>query len=216
MFRKIYMISFLFLATSSTFGQKVKFGILIDPTITWLRSDVSDVTRDKAHLGIDVGMSIDYFFSENYAFVTGISMFNMGGTLKYDKGITLRTKEGNMTVEQGRKVKYNVQYVKIPLALKFKTNEIGHITYSANLGIDPMIRVSTKIDFDDFKGIKGNKETKLINLGWHFGLGAHYSLGDETAIFGGLSFMNTFIDLTKPSHDHITSNNVMLRIGVLF
>jgi len=216
MFRKICIICFLFLATSSTFGQKVKFGILIDPTITWLRSDVSDVTRDKVRLGIDIGMSIDYFFSENYAFVTGVSMFNMGGTLKYDKGTTLRTKEGNTPIDAGGKVKYNVQYVKIPLALKFKTQEIGRITYSANLGVDPMVRVSTNVDFNDLKNVKANKETNLFNMGWHFGLGAQYSLGEETAIFGGLSFLNTFMDLTKPSHDNITSNNVMLRIGVLF
>jgi hypothetical protein len=53
-------------------------------------------------------------------------------------------------------------------------------------------------------------------LGWHFGVGAQYSLGQEASIFGGLSFMNIFTDMTKPSHDRITSENLMLKIGMMF
>ena len=220
MFKKNCILIILFFATGSLSGQGFKFGILIDPTVTWLRSDVKDITRDKARLGIDVGMSVDYFFSENYAFTTGISIFNMGGTLKYDNGLTLYTKGGNAAIAPGGKVKYKVSYIKIPAAMKFVTVEIGRITYSANLGLDPMIRVSTRVNYqtgdNDVKNVKANKETKLFNFGWHFGLGAQYSLGDETSIFGGLSFMNTFFDITKPQHDKITSNNLMLRIGVMF
>ena len=216
MVRNFFVIFFLFFVTSSIFGQGFRFGILFDPTITWLRSDVSDVTRDRARMGIDIGMSVDYYFSQNYAFVTGLSLFNMGGTLKYDKGITLNTKDGKQIIEPGETVKYKVQYLKIPAAMKFKTVEIGRFTYIANLGFDPMIRVSTRVNFNDVKNVKANKETKLFNLGWHFGLGGQYSLGDETAVFAGISFMNTFSDITKPAHDKITSNNLMLRIGVVF
>lgn len=216
MFRKIIIIIVLFFAVNSLFGQNLKMGILIDPTITWLRSDVKDVSRDKARMGIDIGMSLDYFFTENYAFSTGISLFNMGGTLEYDKGITLRCKDDDVRVEPGGKVKYKVQYIKIPAALKFKTSEIGQIVYSANLGLDPMIRVSTRVDVDDVKNIKANKETKLFNLGWHFGMGAQYMLGDNASLFAGLSFLNTFFDITKPAHDKITSNNLIIHIGVMF
>ena len=216
MFKKICVIFILFLAASSVFGQGFRFGILIDPAVTWLRSDGSDVTRDKARMGLDLGMSVDYFFSENYAFVTGVSLFNMGGTLKYNKGILLHAKDENVTIEPGGTVKYKIQYIKIPAALKFKTVELGRFTYSANLGLDPMIRVSTRVNFNDVKNIKANQETKLFNIGWHFGLGGQYSLGGETAIFAGLSFLNTFADITKPAHDRITSNNLLLRIGVVF
>ncbi len=218
MFRKISFVILLFLVTSSVFGQGFKFGILIDPTITWLRSDVKDVTRDKARMGFDLGMSADYYFSRNYAFATGISLFNMGGTLKYTdpNGLTLHTKDGNIQLEQGAKVKYKIQYIKIPAAVKFKTHMIGRIIYSANLGFDPMIRVSARANYGDEKNVKVNKETKFFNLGWHFGVGAQYSLGEEASLFGGLSFMNTFVDITKPAHDRITSNNLVFRIGVMF
>ena len=216
MCRKIYIGIILFLATSSVFGQGFKFGIFFDPTITWLRSDVSDVKRDKARVGFDLGMSADYYFSQNYAFASGISLFNIGGTLKYANGVTLHTKDGNKPVESGGRVKYKVQYLKIPGAIKFKTHMIGRIVYSANLGLDPMIRVSARVNYDDVKNVKANKETKFLNFGCHFGIGAQYSLGEDAAIFGGLSFMNTMADMTKADHDRITSNNLVFRIGVMF
>ena len=216
MFRKIYIIVVLFLATGSVFGQGFKFGVFFDPTATWLRSDRSEVKREKARIGFDLGMSADYYFSQNYAIATGISLFNMGGTLKYVKGANLRTKDGNIPIEPGGNVKYKVQYIKIPAAVKFKTHMIGRIVYSANLGFDPMIRVSTRANFGDSKNVKANKETKLFNFGCHFGAGAQYSLGEEASIFAGLSFMNTLMDMTKPDHDRITSNNLVFRIGVMF
>jgi len=206
----------LFFATSSILGQEFRFGILIDPTMTWLRSDVKDITRDKSRLGIDVGMSADYFFADQYALATGISLFNMGGTLRYNNGFTLRTKEENVDIRPGGTVKYKIQYIKIPVAMKLQTLEIGDLIYSANLGIDPMIRVSTRVNYNDEKNVKAIKATKLFNLGWHFGVGAQYSLGENTSLFAGLTFMNTFLDISKRSKERITSNNLSFQIGVLF
>ncbi|MDR1155492.1 MAG: PorT family protein [Bacteroidales bacterium] len=218
MFRKINIVIVLLLAAGAVFGQSsnTRFGIFFDPVVTWLRSDVSDVTRDKARLGFDLGMSADIYFAKNYAFATGISLLNTGGTLKYSNEITLRTKDGNVPLHPDTRVSYKIQYIKLPVAFKFKTHMIGRITYSANMGFDPMVRVSTRADFNDLKNVKATRETKLFNLGWHFGVGAQYSLGGEAAIFGGLSFMNTFMDITKPQHDRITSNNLVFRIGVMF
>jgi hypothetical protein len=217
MVRKSYTFIILFLVTSSVFGQGVKFGVFFDPVATWWKSDVSDVTVEKARLGFDFGMTADYYFSENYAFATGISLFNTGGTLKYrHDDLTLYTKDEEVKIISGSTVKYKIQYVKIPFALKFKTHRIGRFVYSANLGFDPMIRVSTRLNFNGFENVTANKETKLFNLGWHIGAGAQYSLGGDVAVFGGLTFMNTFVDITRPAHDNITSNNLGFRVGILF
>jgi len=217
MLRKIAILFILLLATNVAFGQGFKFGILFDPTITWLRSDVNDVTRDKVRLGLDIGMSADYYFARNYAFATGISLFNTGGTLRYAKGIeNFCTKEGNVSVAAGGKVKYKLQYVKVPLAMKFKTHMIGRMVYSANLGFDPMLRVSARAAINDGDVLKVDEEIKLLNMGWHFGVGSQYSLGQEVAIFGGLSFMTIFTDMTTPSNHKITSGILMLRIGMMF
>jgi len=194
-----------------------KFGILVDPTITWLNSDVKDIVRAKVRLGLDIGMSTDYYFTANYAFSSGISLFNTGGTLQYIKGIkNFHTKDGNITIAEGGKVKYKLQYVKIPAAIKFKTHMIGRMIYSANLGFDPMFRVSAKADINFGETFKVNEEIKLLNLGWHFGVGTQYSLGHEASVFGGLSFMNIFTNIGKTSSHKITSGNLMFRVGMMF
>jgi len=219
--KKIYIILLLFcgkllLCGNPIFAQGMKFGIHFDPTIVWLQSDVDDVKPVKSHLGFDFGLSADYFFAKNYAFATGLSLFNTGGTLMYEKETTLRGKRENVTVEYGEEVKYRIQYIKIPVALKFKTHRIGRMVYSANLGFALMMRATGHVDHNGKNKINVNDEIKLFNMGWHFGGGAAYSLGGEASIFGGLSFMNTFVDITAPTHDKITSRNLMLRIGVMF
>ena len=216
MFRKNSILLIVLLTTGSVSAQ-IRFGVHIDPLITWLRSDVNDVTRDKARLGFDLGMSGDIYFARNYAFVTGISLFNTGGTLRYEEGIdNFRTKKEYISVAKGGTVKYKMQYVKMPAAIKFKTHPIGRMVYSVNLGFDPMFRVLARADINGVDVGKINKEVKLLNMGWHFGFGTQYSLGQEAAIFGGLSFMNIFTDMTKSSPDKITSGNLMFKIGMMF
>ena len=225
MVKKAYIIItiLLFFASKSLFGQGYQLGVFFNPTITWLQSDVKDVVPEPGNfrLGFDFGMSLDYFFTENYAFASGLSMFNTGGKLKYDKG-TFRHRDNNTTVLLAESiVNYNIQYVKIPVALKFKTHLIGRIIYSANLGLDVMFRASSNADFIDsdkenHEKINANKEINFFNLGWHFGGVASYHLGGDAFLYGGLTFMNTFTDITVPQHDMITSKNLVLRIGVMF
>lgn len=214
MFRKIYLVGILIFVTVFVSGQGVKFGIFFDPTVTWLRSDVKDVIPDRTHLGFDLGMTADFYFSKNYAFVTGISLFSTGGALQYSNEINLHTKDEIIKISGN--VTYKVQYVKIPVAMKFKTHMIGRFVYSANLGFDPMFRVSARADFIGEENAQVNDEIKWLNMGWHFGGGAQYSLGGELSVFGGFSFMNTFLDMTQPAHDMITSNHLIFRIGVMF
>ena len=222
MLKKAPIIILLFFASKSVFGQNFRFGILFNPAITWLQSDVNDVVPNNVRLGFDLGMSVDYFFAQNYAFATGISMFNTGGTLNYVKGIEkFRLRGENVGIAPNSDVKYKMQYIKVPVAFKFKTHLIGRMVYSANLGFDIMARASANADFRDNTGVKyekvnANREINFLNLGWHFGGGASYSLGGDAAIFGGLAFMSTFTDLTAPEHDMITSKNIIFRIGVLF
>ena len=207
-----------FFAITSVFGQGLKFGVFFDPAFIKFKSDAKDVVADdKFSMGFDLGMSTDYYFSQNYAVATGISLLNTRGTLTYENGIkNFHTKDGNIEIEPGSKIKYNVQYVKIPLGLKFKTHKIGRMVYSANPGLDFITRASAKASFKDEKNASVNKEIKFFNMGWHFMLGASYSLGGEAAILGGLSFMNTFVDMTAPMHDKITSQNLFLCIGLIF
>jgi len=223
MYKRIYILIILSLATEYAVGQGgLQFGVVFDPTVMWFNSDNSNVVPQKTHLGFNFGMSVDYYFANNYAIASGISLFNTKSTIKYADGIArFRTSNSIVSLEAGRSIEYRIQYVNIPLGLKLKTHRIGRYVYSANMGFNTMIRASAKADFiaEDvrkYSKARVGKEVNFINMGWHFGGGASYSLGGAASVFGGISFMNTFLDMTASSRDKITSHNISFRIGVLF
>jgi len=157
--RALYILFFLVFTSKTVLGQEgIKFGVLFEPTIIWLHSDVSDVIPENPRLGFNFGMQLDYYFAQNYAFATGLSLFNTGGTLNHANGITrFRVKGGNVAIAPNSKIQYNVQYAKIPVALKFKTHRIGRMVYSANMGFSPMVRTTAKAIFEDDNKEKYNK-----------------------------------------------------------
>jgi len=219
--KRIYIIIILLCAAKYSIGQDgVKFGVMFDPTIMWFQSDSRTVVPQNSSMGFNLGMSLDYFFANNYAFATGISLFNTGCTLKYLNGITIRTKEEKVTIAAEEDVKYRIQYINLPAGLKFKTHRIGRYEYSANMGFNVMVRATAKGTFDvedlKYEKVSVKEEVNFFNMGWHFGGKASYSLGGAAAIFAGVSYMHTFLDMTSAAGGKITSNNISIRLGVLF
>ena len=224
MVKKAYIITIilLFFASKNLFGQRYQLGIYFNPNITWLQTDVDDIVPGDVRFGYEFGFSLDRYFTENYAFASGVSILHTGGTLKHINGIEkFRLRDENVEIAKNKDVRYNIQYARVPIALKLKTHLIGRMVYSANLGFDVMFRTTANADFEDvnnkqYDRVNINKEIKLLNLGWHIGGGVAYHLGGDASIFGGVALMNTFTDMTTPSRDMITSKNLVLRIGVMF
>ena len=217
MLKKVYVLIAFCVMLPSVFGQgNFKVGVSFEPSVAWLKSDVSDVNPEKAKLGFSFGVTTDLYFASNYAFATGISLLSTGGTLSYDKGIILKSKNNNIIVGNGENVKYNVRYIKIPLGLRLKTHQIGRMTYFADLGFDPMVKISARADHGNDKNVRIGEEVKAFNIGFHAGGGVEYSLGEEASLIFGLTYMNLFADMTSTSHDKITSNNLLFRIGIIF
>ena len=66
-------------------GQgKLRFNVHFDPQIAWLSSSDHDaINPDGSIFHIEAGIQMDYFFQDNYAFVLGFGISNMGGRLIY-------------------------------------------------------------------------------------------------------------------------------------
>ena len=200
--------------------QKIRFSVFVNPCINWLSSDVKTIKSDGATFGFDAGLTMDNFFAENYAFSTGISIGSLGGNLRYDSSTSFRTNTGDISLPGGSSVKYKLQYITIPVGLKFKTNQIGYFTYFAHLGFTLQANIkatgtssgeSNALDNDNI-----SKEVGFFNLGYHIGGGLEYSLGGNTAIIVGITYTNGFIDITQNPDDKITTSSLAIRLGVLF
>jgi hypothetical protein len=207
--------------------QRFRFGIQLTPALAWLKSDRNDeITPEKIRAGLNVGLTTDYFFAKNYAFASGIALFMTGGTLRYRSETELKTAPSPARLQANTDVLYKLQYLTVPAGIKMRTQVIGRLGYYADLGFDPMIRVRAKSDFllydapasapIDRKDVNVKGHIRLFALGYHIGGGLYCPIGGDAAITGGLTFMNLFTGITKDHNSKITSNHILLRMGMSF
>jgi hypothetical protein len=178
--------------------------------------------REKTKFGFNAGLMVDYYFAENYAFGSGLSLLLTGGVMKYRNGTALNTNgNANGNVPQNGSVAYQLQYMRLPLGIKLKTHTIGRFGYFADLGFDPMTRIVANADYtsatgEQYHNIGVKKSIRLFALGYHISAGLKYPLGGNAALIGGITYMSIFTDITPGSGDKITANNLLLRLGIAF
>lgn len=216
------VIMFFILISSKGFSQGIRFGIFVNPGINWLKPDIKDVTNEGVRPGVNIGISMNNYFTDNYAFSTGISINNTGGEISYEDSTTLQLKNRTDTLYPGNILTYKIQYITIPLGLKFKSDEIGYITFFAKAGIDPMIKINAKgLTEDkriDSEGLE--EEINLFNLGYHLEVGMQYSLGGQTSLQFGLNYQNGILDVTTDTKnqtaDKMILNSISMHCGIIF
>jgi hypothetical protein len=202
--------------------KKISFGIFADPVISWFSSDTRETRNDGARAGFNFGFTFNRYFAENYAFSTGINILSAGGRLVNSETITMTFNNITAEVLAGNPVTYKIQYLGIPVGLKFKSNQIGYITIFSDIGIDPKVVIGGKADIPSLSIEKeaAMKELSRFNLSYHVMAGIEYSLGGSTAMVFGLGFENNFLDVTRDINnqpdDKIKLKILKFRIGVNF
>lgn len=202
--------------------QKISFGIHADPVIGWFGSDIKETKNDGARPGFNFGLTFNKYFTQNYAFSTGISLLNTGGRLVNTDTVVMEFTNFNSTVLPEKPVIYKIQYLAVPIGLKLQTNQIGYLTFFTDLGLDPKVVVGGKADINslNISGEKAINELRIFNLSYHITAGIEYSLGGTTALVTGLGFENNFLDITKENGDQlkdkVTHKLLSFRLGVNF
>lgn len=203
-------------ATSQESG--FRFGITADPVVSWLNPDVSTVDSKGNRLGFNIGLTVDRFFANNYAFTTGLSIHNAGGSLFFKVPTSIRTNQETVNLPENTKVTYKLQYLHIPVGMKLFTNEIGYSTFYGQLGFNTMLNIKAT-GISNVGGVDNDnisKEINLINLGYHIGAGVEYGIGGNTRLTAGLMYMNGFTDVTNRGADKVVLQNLMIKLGVIF
>lgn len=217
----ILLVAIPLLASAQSDGD-IRFGLHFDPVISWFKADISQIDNDGARPGFNIGLSFQRYFSDNYAFSSGINIISAGGRIASSDTVVMDFANFNSTVLPGNTVVYKIQYLSIPLGLKLQTNQIGYLTYFTDVGIDPKFVIGSKVDIPsvNVKGEKASPEVKSINAGWHIAAGVEYSLGGQTAVVLGLNFENNFTDITKETRgqrkDRVAHRLFGFRLGINF
>ena len=246
----VFCLPFLWLvfATPQAIAQEeIRFGLQSSPTFSWMNTPDVQVNRSGTNLGLRLAMMAEYYFRESYALTSGIGFhFNAGGQLLYEEAGTYWPKSdlspGIDTLAAGAKLRYNLQYVEIPIGLKMRTREFGYFSYwlepSLTFGFRSQARGS--IDGRRFDGntvgadgdqISIREEIGGLNLSWGLSGGLEYALSGTTALLTGLDLRFGFSDVTKNTGTYFdsTRNNepqgedsrakimsLAIKLGILF
>jgi hypothetical protein len=203
-------------------AQNISFGIFADPVISWFSTNTKEIQNNGARAGFNFGFTFNKYFSPNYAFSTGLNIMNTGGRLVSTDTTDMKFNNQFAKVLPGKPVLYKIQYLIIPIGLKFKSNQIGYMTFFSDIGIDPKVVIGGKADIPslNIKGEDAMNELRALNLSYHFMGGIEYSLGGSSAIVIGLGYENNFLDVTKDINkqpiDKVTQNILKFRIGINF
>jgi len=215
--KKIFLL-LLVLVPMAAGAQSLRFSLLADPQFSWMTADKKEIESRGAILGINTGLGMDYYFAENYAFSTGLTINNIGGKLQYPDTIAFDVSSARIYLPKGNTITYRLQYINIPIGLKFKTQEIGYTTYFANLGLTPMFNIRSRAtdESSTFEKDDISENIMLFNMNYFVNLGVQYSLGGSTAIIGGLGYSSGFVDVTSRASDKININTLTIKFGILF
>ncbi len=213
------MLFLILLSMSSQFiqSQSVRFSIFADPKLSWFTTSTNKISNKGVRAGARYGFTMDRFFTDNYAFTTGLSINHINGRLSFQDTSILNTSDGEQEIPPETPVLYKMQYVTVPLGLKFVTNDIGYMRFYADIGFtgEIAIRSEGKIKELEINNTNIKDEMNPFNLSYYMGLGIEYSLGGSSAIMAGFMYNNGILDITSDDQ-LITSSNLALRVGLIF
>jgi len=200
---------------------QVEIGLQLSPTISGNRFVAEDrygFEKESNKLRLGVGVVVDYFFAQNYAFSTGLMYRGKGAEISYietdDSGAPRRLKDD-----------ITVQYIQLPVTLKLFTNEVapGTILY---FQVGGALNTKVAAQVNDKKVINNEKVIKRFNIfeaDAILGGGVEFQLGQSTKVFGGLTYHRGLTDIDDfyekkfgDKNISVKNNGVSLDFGLKF
>jgi hypothetical protein len=219
--KRIASLFIFILVCAGGFAQSpFQLSFTASPSVNWMSPEGEDVQNNKTKMGYEFGVHGDFYFDEamRYAFSTGLLITQTGGELTYNVDSESFDFAG-MTFATGTNIRYRLEYVEIPLALKMRTKQFYRWTYWGLFGLSAGMNVSAKGDSGDKQLDKNDigDEVKLFNTALNVGVGANYDLGERNALVLGLVYKNGFTDVTESSlGGKTTVNSLTFKLSLVF
>ncbi len=216
----IFILSFLKpfcgeLKAQDYYNGDLRFGLGIGPNLSWFSPKTDVFKRDGVRPGWSWGLNMDYFFGENYAFSTGISMLNYGGKLSYPD---LYTNELRQEFRVTGETKANFYAVQVPIAIKMRTSLASAFNFYAKFGTNLCLNYTRTQDYYtdpnssidvEQNDLEFKNDSRLLNFGMIVGGGVEYNLVGRTTATAGITFNQGLINqLNKRAYLLDDSGNV--------
>lgn len=138
-FRFVIIIGTLLFVSQVTVAQykPVVIGLTFNPGVSWIKPETNHYETDGSSFSYAYGVDIDFFFSANYAFSTGLQIHNYGGKVKYPD-LYSASGNGDDLENVTTTSTYSYMAFHLPTYLKLKTNPIGYNSFFAEFGFSWM------------------------------------------------------------------------------
>lgn len=198
------------------------FGFKLGPSFDWVGSKTGAAINQGTKTGFDLGLVAEYYFAENYAIVTGVSVDFLKGEYGFDDKRNISLIDSIPDYQLGTvEREFKTTVYEIPLMLKMVTPQIGNIPlhayaqvggafgYTQNVKVkDDFDITGLDLDMDDetYRATKG--EYNPFHASLRIGAGAEYTLLETTRVFAGIYFSHDFLNSISTGGAGITSNYV--------
>lgn len=201
-------------------------GLHVLPSIAWMDIRDQHTVGNGAVSRFGFGFTADVMFADNYAVGTGINVFRNGGriqTIERLTGAPLDPANDTTQFIVRRDRKLTQHWVELPVTFKFRTREIGHITYWGQFGLglglnlrataDDQVAYLYRNDAELNLGSEWVEDTETGELTWDdvpvenevalmraamiVGLGIEYNLSGKTALLVGATFNNGLFNVAN-------------------
>lgn len=227
--KKLFPLLLLTLLPYFSFAQdtypKFNPGFRFNPSLGGVAAETTtelynSVNNGSMKFGFSVGVMGDYMIKQNYGISVELRLTQFDAQYEVIP---------NYVPGYSSKLTQDIffQFVELPISLKMKTNEFGYSKFYIQVGIVPSVltraRVDTKFESNNPSTPSYSTQNKSIysnstpiDFGVFAGAGIEYTISGSTALLGGISYHNGFVDLSKDENFSIKARYVSLDLGIIF
>lgn len=212
------IVAFVLLGQASYAGMKLKLGIRLSPAVSFAgvrdkdNDDALTYSSNGAAGRAIIGPMAEFFMSDNVSFGTGLWYT--------PKSVSLKTKlksDGSTSSSS-----YNLQYLMIPVYLKFYTNPITpKMKLYFTLGATLDVKIAEKAGSNTSSS--GGAFFNPVDASLMLGTGVEFAVSESSSFFVGLGYNRGLLNVINPvnyrsAYDAlaIRNNLVSLDLGFKF
>lgn len=215
-----------------------RFGLKGAANIGWIKPVSKGIENSGVKLGFAYGIMGDYYFQPNYAVSGELLISSINGSFDlldpqvFQADTNFSATDVNYT--------YKAQYLELPISIKFRTKEIGNMTYWGNFGFAPAFLMNARASIkgtlpqalvdadptdyrvndnegDPFTSIGFNDRVSLVRFPLIIGGGVEYGMAGNTSLYAGIRFNNSFTELLiRDKLIDARNNYTSLNLGIFF
>lgn len=129
--------------------KKFSGGLYATTGLSWL-SPENEKLVENTGMGFSykIGGELDKNIGENFSFCFALQYGRNSASLSFtDTIFNFKTDNGNYIIPAKNKISYKMNFVDVPIFLKFKTNEIGGIRYLLKAGANFSVGLTPRANF---------------------------------------------------------------------